>query len=141
MFGENEIDSNTYSKWCIHIEPVHNYTLLDNSFTVQIDQNSKGFGELGSRIWDGSLVLARYLECRDPSFFHNKKFIELGSGTGIMGIVAALQGADITLTDKKALLPLINHNIEKNSLCKNKGKIRAQVKLSLFFSILISIYL
>jgi hypothetical protein len=40
---------------------------------------AQGFGELGSRVWDGSLVLARWLEKNCSSeFWRGKKCIELG---------------------------------------------------------------
>jgi predicted nicotinamide N-methyase len=77
-------------------------------------------------VWDGALVLSRYVEFLGSDYFSGKKCIELGSGTGLVGIVAgavsnyqlldlhAQLGADIVLTDKQSLLPLIQHNVDKN---------------------------
>lgn len=43
------------------------------------------------------------------------RVIELGSGVGLGGIAMALLGCqDVTLTDKKDLLPLIQNNIDAN---------------------------
>lgn len=43
------------------------------------------------------------------------RVIELGSGVGLGGIaMALLECQDVTLTDKKDLLPLIQNNIDAN---------------------------
>ena len=102
LFGENETDSTTWSKWSAKI--AQNLTLkLKNGKSVTIDQNSKvcskfyeitftiqGFGELGSRVWDGALVLSRYVESLGENYFKGKRCVELGSGTGLVGIVAGM---------------------------------------------------
>ncbi len=41
--------------------------------------------------------------------------IELGSGTGIAGLVAASLGASVVLTDKAELVPLLQRNAELNA--------------------------
>mmetsp|Transcript_9661 Transcript_9661/g.13305 ORF Transcript_9661/g.13305 Transcript_9661/m.13305 type:complete len:252 (-) Transcript_9661:33-788(-) len=115
IFGESEQNSDTWSKWSITIDPVLKYELKDKSKTVQIVQNHKGFGELGSRVWEGSLILSRLVEKMGPDFFKNKRCIELGSGTGLLGIIAALMGAQVTLTDKASLLKLIQLNVDSNT--------------------------
>jgi 16S rRNA G966 N2-methylase RsmD len=58
------------------------------------------------------------LERYPTGFFHGKNVLELGSGTGLIGIVLLLNmGASrVTFTDKNVLLPLIKSNIETN--CK-----------------------
>jgi hypothetical protein len=44
-----------------------------------------------------------------------KRVLELGSGTGLVGIVAGLKGAEeMILTDQARLLRLLNYNIETN---------------------------
>jgi len=126
LFGEKETTSTTYGKWQLQVEPQLKYPLLNGKKTITIDQNNKGFGELGSHIWDAGLVLARFLEndgqgrdvyTRNPDFVpfcSGKNCIELGSGTGLTGIVAAQMGAGVTMTDKQGLLKLIQHNVDKN---------------------------
>ncbi|MDP2435085.1 MAG: hypothetical protein Q8P67_05035, partial [archaeon] len=53
----------------------------------------------------------------DPAWFDGKtQLLELGSGTGLAGIVAAARGALITLTDLPNVLPLLRHNLQLNGL-------------------------
>lgn len=42
--------------------------------------------------------------------------MELGSGTGIVGIAAAHVGAKVTLTDRPELQPLLAENMARNSI-------------------------
>ena len=51
-------------------------------------------------------VLSRYLAYRyecDPSYLRGKKILELGSGTGLVGIAAGLleRSAEVWVTDQK----------------------------------------
>ena len=48
--------------------------------------------------------------------FKGKKVLELGAGTGVVGIVLGLLGAQVTLTDQAQLLPLLKENIELNKV-------------------------
>ncbi|GLJ13392.1 hypothetical protein SUGI_0211300 [Cryptomeria japonica] len=53
----------------------------------------------GCWTWDCSMVLAYYLTTPNwpPSSFYAKTVIELGAGTGVPGLTAALLGANILL--------------------------------------------
>ena len=44
----------------------------------------------------------------------NAEVLELGSGTGVVGIVAALMGAHVTLTDVPGAVPALISNIDRN---------------------------
>ncbi|XP_072427954.1 EEF1A lysine methyltransferase 3-like [Chiloscyllium punctatum] len=85
--------------------------------------NKLGFG---SSVWDAALVLLQYFEEQKMSFA-NKKVIELGSGTGILGIVTVLLGGDATITDKPELLKQMEWNVLVNipSSCQSRIKVRA----------------
>ncbi|XP_007905223.1 EEF1A lysine methyltransferase 3-like [Callorhinchus milii] len=69
--------------------------------------------EYSSTIWEAGLVLCQYFE-KEKMDFTGKKVIELGSGTGIVGILAALLGGNITLTDQSYVLPQIQNNMNNN---------------------------
>jgi predicted nicotinamide N-methyase len=65
------------------------------------------------------LVLLKYLENVQefpyPEFWNSKSIIDIGSGTGVIGIACALlatgiQGTHVTLTDRAPLLDLLRYN-------------------------------
>lgn len=66
----------------------------------------------------------KYLEfqcSKDPTFLQKKNVIELGSGTGCVGIAAAMMGASVLLTDQYQLQDLLHIN---RDLC-----LRSQTKI------------
>ena len=66
------------------------------------------------RLWPTSLVLCNFL-CDHPEYVAGKRVIELGSGSGAVGLVcAALGAASVTLTDVPDALSLIARNVESN---------------------------
>ncbi|GCC35814.1 hypothetical protein chiPu_0014302 [Chiloscyllium punctatum] len=85
-------------------------------------------GDLGfsASIWDAALVLCRYFE-QEKISFTGKKVLELGSGTGIVGILAVLLGGDVTITDKDNVLSQIEHNVSANipADCRHRSKVCA----------------
>ncbi|GCC35810.1 EEF1A lysine methyltransferase 3-like [Chiloscyllium punctatum] len=84
--------------------------------------------ELGvsSYVWEAGVALCRYFEKENVSFT-GKKVIELGSGTGIVGILATLLGGNVTMTDQPAILRQINNNISINVpfACRHRLKVCA----------------
>ncbi|GCB77252.1 EEF1A lysine methyltransferase 3-like [Scyliorhinus torazame] len=76
-------------------------------------------------VWDAGIALCRYLEKENISFT-GKKVIELGSGTGIVGILATLLGGNVTLTDQPQILHQIEHNISINVpfACRHRLNVR-----------------
>ncbi|XP_007905220.1 EEF1A lysine methyltransferase 3 [Callorhinchus milii] len=69
--------------------------------------------QFSSTIWEAGLILCRYFEQQKMNF-SGKKVIELGSGTGIVGILAGLLGGEMTLTDRTRTLMQIEKNISDN---------------------------
>nr|XP_056707099.1 protein N-lysine methyltransferase METTL21D [Euleptes europaea] len=94
-------------------------------------------GGPGVVVWDAALVLARFL---DKSAAHRpappgrrlrlplrrKAALELGAGTGLVGLVAACLGANVTVTDLEEVQDLLKMNIEKNQHLVT-GSIQAKV--------------
>ncbi|KAE9041129.1 hypothetical protein PR003_g5813 [Phytophthora rubi] len=86
--------------------------------TFAIDGRVVHIGEVGNSgkgtgltTWDGSVVLAKYLEHQRRRDIVGSRIVELGAGTGLVGISAALLGArQVTLTD----LDYVVDNLAKN---------------------------
>ncbi|KAJ7162531.1 putative methyltransferase-domain-containing protein [Mycena crocata] len=76
----------------------------------------------GGVTWPAGEVLAHYLVKQGPGALEGKNVLELGSGTGLVGLVAAMLGArNVCLTDQTPLLSIIRENVALNnlsSLCK-----------------------
>ncbi|XP_068121240.1 EEF1A lysine methyltransferase 3 [Hyperolius riggenbachi] len=66
-------------------------------------------------VWDAALNLCSFFEEQKLNF-KGKKIIELGAGTGIVGILLSLLGGDVTLTDLPHTLPQIEKNVSANIL-------------------------
>ncbi|KAI4341554.1 hypothetical protein MLD38_026266 [Melastoma candidum] len=74
-------------------------------------------GVTGAVMWDSGVVLGKFLEHAVDSgmlILLGKKVVELGSGCGLVGCIAALLGANVILTDLPDRLRLLKKNIETN---------------------------
>ncbi|MCE3050302.1 hypothetical protein HAX54_046856 [Datura stramonium] len=74
-------------------------------------------GVTGSVMWDSGVVLGKFLEHSVESgriHLQGKKIVELGSGCGLVGCIAALLGAQVILTDLPDRLRLLKKNVEAN---------------------------
>ncbi|KAJ1719757.1 Protein-lysine N-methyltransferase efm6 [Coemansia erecta] len=92
---------------------------------VRVLQDATGAARcgVGSTVWDAGLVMAKYLDHQAQSGeldLTGKTVLELGAGTGIVGIsLARLQPkCTVILTDKAELVPLLKHNVGMNT-CEN----------------------
>ncbi|KAI0698884.1 putative methyltransferase-domain-containing protein [Cytidiella melzeri] len=74
----------------------------------------------GGIAWPAGEVLSSYV-ARRPSL-EGKSVLELGSGTGLVGLVAAKLGANVCITDQKPLLQIMARNVELNDL-ENRVKV------------------
>ena len=63
---------------------------------IAADDIMQGF-PLWAKVWEPSLVLAEYVATAPPSQLN--KILEIGSGLGVVGVVAASFGHDVTLTE------------------------------------------
>ncbi|XP_057701736.1 EEF1A lysine methyltransferase 3-like [Corythoichthys intestinalis] len=65
-------------------------------------------------VWESAIQLCRYFE-KQRVEWRGRRVIELGAGTGVVGIVAARLGAVVTLTDLPATLPSLEANVRANA--------------------------
>ncbi|KZT13149.1 uncharacterized protein LAESUDRAFT_767687 [Laetiporus sulphureus 93-53] len=68
----------------------------------------------GGIAWPAGEVLSRYLARRGS--LRGRVALELGSGTGLVGLVAGILGADVWITDQAPLLPIMTSNVALNGL-------------------------
>ena len=48
---------------------------------------------IGGKVWDAALTLVRYLRAERSTLLEGRRVLELGAGTGIVGMCCALLGA------------------------------------------------
>uniref|UniRef100_A0A3Q1HKY1 Valosin containing protein lysine (K) methyltransferase n=2 Tax=Acanthochromis polyacanthus TaxID=80966 RepID=A0A3Q1HKY1_9TELE len=91
-------------------------------------------GDVGCVVWDAAIVLAKYLETSqfyEPSsgvnVWSGSSVLELGAGTGAVGLMAATLGAQVTVTDLEDLQSLLRVNIQDNQELIDHGSITAKV--------------
>ncbi|KAF3824194.1 hypothetical protein GH733_008479 [Mirounga leonina] len=75
--------------------------------TIQIRQDWRQLGVAAA------VVLSTYLEMGAVEL-QGCSAVELGAGTGLVGIVAALLGAHVTITDRKVALEFLKSNVQAN---------------------------
>ncbi len=66
------------------------------------------------RLWDSSVVLVKHLLASRASW-SGCRVLELGAGVGLVGLVLARHGADVTMTELGAALPLLRRNVALNA--------------------------
>ncbi|XP_028277056.1 protein N-lysine methyltransferase METTL21A-like [Parambassis ranga] len=79
---------------------------------IRLAQDWKKLG-VAAVVWDAAVVMCMYLELGAVEL-KGKRAIELGAGTGLVGIVAALLGAQVTITDREPALDFLSANVEAN---------------------------
>ena len=96
----------------------------DDTRTVRLDQRYEG--DTGVVVWDAAIVLAKYLEI-NIGMVRDKEAVELGSGTGAVGLCAGVLGAKkVILTDQEELVEFLSHNIELNTeVSQRRGRVSA----------------
>lgn len=97
-----------------------------NDRSVIIDQQH---GRIHSTVWDSAITLVQHMlhyrprsirqtseqstnPTNDP--WRHVRVLELGAGTGIGGLAAAILGADAVITDRLVAIELIDRNIQRN---------------------------
>ncbi|KAF1488814.1 Protein N-lysine methyltransferase METTL21A, partial [Pygoscelis antarcticus] len=96
------------------------------SHTIRLKQDWRRLG-VAAVVWDAAVVLCAYLEVGGIDL-RDRSVIELGAGTGLLGIVATLLGkgffclfkaiyncsAHVTITDRAAALEFLESNVQAN---------------------------
>ncbi|XP_078089384.1 EEF1A lysine methyltransferase 3-like [Mustelus asterias] len=82
-------------------------------YDIEINQYLSHKMGVSAFIWESGFMLCQFFQ-QEKMNFTGKKVIELGSGTGMVGILAVLLGGQVTLTDESHALKQIEHNVSVN---------------------------
>lgn len=92
-----------------------------NSKDITITQDRSSLGKLGvtgTVVWDSSVVLAKLCE-RGYIQVKNKMCLEVGCGTGLLGIALSVLGAEkVVMTDRFEELKHSERNVRRNEGCE-----------------------
>jgi len=89
-----------------------------DSFTLSIYEPALTGDDLGLKTWAASYMLSKRLhkfELVDSGANSRPQILELGSGTGLVGLAMAALGADVVLTDLPSIHENLAHNTKKNA--------------------------
>jgi predicted nicotinamide N-methyase len=102
------------------LEVLRSTGLPADAATVRVwDELAEHFGAF---TWASALALASYLFATPSTIAPGTKVVELGAGTGLPGLLAAVMGAEVVLTDaekEKRVLENLNRSIVANGLCRS----------------------
>ena len=93
--------------------------MINEDLTLQIHEPSLTGDSLGLKTWTSSLLLAKRIhKLRDHISPEDPRMLELGAGTGLVGLAAACIWGDVLqevlLTDLGEIVPNLSKNIELN---------------------------
>uniref|UniRef100_UPI0037E82325 protein N-lysine methyltransferase METTL21A n=1 Tax=Semicossyphus pulcher TaxID=241346 RepID=UPI0037E82325 len=88
---------------------------------LSLAQDWKKLG-VAAVVWDAAVVMCMYLELGKVEL-KGKEAIELGAGTGLVGIVAVLLGAKVTITDREPALDFLSANVKANLPPESQGSV------------------
>lgn len=75
---------------------------------------------LGLKTWGSSFILGSRLAADKEQKYLKGPVLELGSGTGLVGMVACVLGYPTILTDLKEILPNLKANVELNKIANGE---------------------
>lgn len=93
---------------------IKNYTVGGLELAIELD-SEVGTGGL---VWDGAQIMAHFFKKHPHTFSSMTRVLELGSGTGFLGIAFAkfYPSVKVHLTDIAGNLPLITRNVALNNV-------------------------
>jgi len=103
---------------------------INQTLSINLHEPSLTEDNLGLKTWTSSLLLSRRLaEFRRYIPAIGTRVLELGAGTGLVGISAAcIWNTDVLLTDLPEIIPNLQRNLERNEdlVEQKKGSVKAR---------------
>ncbi|KAG8452076.1 hypothetical protein GDO86_004027 [Hymenochirus boettgeri] len=96
-------------------------------YQLIIQESIEGYAGV---VWPAAKALCHYMEDNRNEFnLRDKKFLEIGSGTGLVSIVACILGAQVTATDMPNCLGNLRYNLSRNTRgkCLHDPKVKELV--------------
>ncbi|KAK6455871.1 putative methyltransferase-domain-containing protein [Scheffersomyces xylosifermentans] len=98
----------------IAIPNLSNYLKNDCKY-IQLKEPSLTSDNLGLKTWGSSLILANRLVNKNNGYLVDD-VLELGSGTGLVGIICSVLGFNTFVTDLAEIIPNLKVNVDLNSI-------------------------
>ncbi|KAF8639867.1 hypothetical protein AX17_001122 [Amanita inopinata Kibby_2008] len=125
--GDGDSDESSPSKDYLSILPRQSHSVKDelleltfknaqNQETISVTMFMDASPGCGGMIWAAGQVLSSYIVKRGSEYLKDKVVVELGSGTGLVGLVAGRLGAKAWITDQSPLLDIMRRNVAMNKL-------------------------
>ncbi|PRP86584.1 hypothetical protein PROFUN_05222 [Planoprotostelium fungivorum] len=108
--------------------PITSFSIDVLGESLTIHEQPQNVSSTGTKVWDTGVALSKYFEKnRHKLNLKGKQLIEIGAGCGLTGIVTAILGAHVTITDRVEVLHLIKKNVDFNlSGRENVGKVQVK---------------
>lgn len=105
---------------------------ITGSFELNIHEPALTGDDLGLKTWAASYLLAKRLHTLDlvqPGALERLQVLELGSGTGLVGLAMAGLGADVVVSDMASIHANLARNVQDNSatVAQSGGSARAGI--------------
>eukprot|EP01094_Clydonella_sp_ATCC50884_P003656 TRINITY_DN12792_c0_g1_i1.p1 TRINITY_DN12792_c0_g1~~TRINITY_DN12792_c0_g1_i1.p1 ORF type:complete len:242 (+),score=83.26 TRINITY_DN12792_c0_g1_i1:111-836(+) len=95
----------------------HMRALSFASLGVRVRLHEDPSSGVAGSVWESAAPVLNHilrLEHECNGYFKGKRVVDLGSGTGIVGLLLAHLGAHVVLTDLQSQLPLLRWNAQQN---------------------------
>ncbi|KAF8351197.1 putative methyltransferase-domain-containing protein [Amanita rubescens] len=124
--ADDVIEDTLPSKDYLSVLPRQSHSIKDEILSLTFQCNGKDQNPIsislfmdaspgcGGIAWPAGQILSNYIVKR--GLLQGKTILELGSGTGLVGLVAGKLGAKVWITDQAPLLGIMRKNVKMNHL-------------------------